>query len=582
MALKLLRTITVVLVVLSLQMCGKKSDEPAAVVGGRVITLNEFEEAFAAGKAKNVLAAATDSMKMEKLNEMINEQLMIVDAYRKKFDEDSTIQMRIRSALKNRIATKVWNTDVSGHVVPESEIKEFYEKKQKEVKVRDLVLRFSKNDSVDTERDVKEMIDQIYSYLKDGADFDSLARRYSQDRLTAAKGGDKGYLRWNANVSNNAVFQRAFEMEKGELSRPFKVRKEYHILFAEDVRTVPVESYDFEKKRITNLLMQLRGKEIRERQEEVYEALLKKYNGKLQEDNVQLMIEGIQNVDPVADSIRKAKHLRADQFEYIPEQDTSKALYVYDGDKKVSIGNIISFMRGIDLARRPKINNENDLEQIVKRMMVFEIFALEGKNRGYAKDEEIVDAITRSKETMMLKMYKFKEIRQQVNPTDEDVAKYFEEHKSKYIHPERRDVQEIWMTNHKLAQSALAEIQAGRNFTTVANKYNERVATKKKSGRLGLIIKQQYGSVGEEAFKMKKGEISDLIKMGQNYSIIKILDIIPPTQKTFDEVKFQVRNEVRKQQTIQRENDLIQQLKEDIPVKVSSERIHQTFTDLAD
>jgi parvulin-like peptidyl-prolyl isomerase len=578
----LLKLMLLVFVVLVLQMCGKKSEEPAAVVGGRVITLAEFEERFAAGKAPNVLKASTDSMKMELLNQMINDQLMVVDAYQKKMDQDSSIQKRIESSLKNSVATKVWNTDVSSFIVPEAEIKELYEKKQKEVKVRDLVMRFAKNDSVDTETDIKEMIDQIYKYLNSGAEFDSLARRYSQDRLTAAKGGDRGFLRWNANVSNDEVFQQAFKMDKGELSRPFKVGKEYHIVLVEDVRAVPVERYEVEKQRIVNQLMQMRGKEIQERQDVVYKSLLEKYDGKMIEENLKLLVTGITKIDPVADSIRKANHLRGDQFSYIPAEDTAKALYTYSGDRKVTIGTIINFMRGIDPAQRPRINSETDLKQIVERMMVYEIFAMEGKNRGYAKDDEIVASITKGKESMMLKMYKFQEIREKVNPTDDDVAQYYEEHKAQYVHPERRDVQEIWCTNNKIAEAALKEVKAGKNFTTVANKYNERVATKKKSGRLDLIIEQQYGSVGKEAFKMKKGEVSGLIKMGQNYSIIKILDILPPTEKTFDEVKFQVKNEVRKHQTTQREKDLIQKLTEEIPVKVYSERISNSFKELTD
>jgi len=572
----------VIIAALTFQMCGKKSEEPAAVVGGHVITMAEFEARFAAGKAPNVLKAATDTMKLETLNSMINDRLMILDAYRKKMDQDSALQKRISSSLKNQVATKAWTTEVADFVVPESEIQELYAKKQKEVKVRDLVLRFSKSDSIDTEPDIKEMIDQIHDYLTDGAEFDSLARRYSQDRTTASKGGDRGFLRWNANVSNDEVFQRAFEMDKGDLSRPFKVGKEYHIILVEDVRSVPVESYETEKQRIRSQLMQMRGKDIQERQDAVYKSLLEKYDSKLSEENLKLFVHHLTYIDPIADSIRKANHLRNDPITRIPPEDTAKALYTYAGNQKLSIGKMVKFISEIDLAQRPQISSENDLKSMLDRMMVYEIFALEGQKRGYAKDSEIVAAVTTGKESMLLKMYKFQEIREKVNPTDDDVAQYYAVHKLQYVHPERRDVQEIWCTKSQTAEQALAQLKAGKNFTAVADKFNERVATKKKSGRLGLIIEQQYGSVGKEAFKMKKGETSGLIKMGQNYSIIKILDILPPAEKTFDEVKFQVRNEARKQQTIDRENQIIKQLTEEFSVKIYTDRIQQAFKELTD
>lgn len=578
---KMTRKLSLLLLVLVLlnfiQMCGNQGDDPAAIVSGRVITLSEFKEKFARGKALNVLKAATDSMKLSELDKMIDRQLLIVDGYQLGLDKDSLLMKRINQTYKDRVARKVWETDVIGTIISEAEVRELYEKQQKEVKVLDLVLRFDKNDSVDTEADVKEMIDRLHSYLEDGAKFDSIARRYSQDRFTAAKGGNKGFLRWNANVASNEVYRQAFQMEEGALSKPFKNKKEYHIIKVEKINQKPVEKFEVERSRITNQLMSKRRPKIEKQKNKVMEDLIAKVSGRFVDENIKLMVEKITKRDPVADSIRRAKHLRPDMFVNLADEDTSKALYSFAGDHRISIGHVIRILKTVDPARRPQIRSESELKQLVERMLLFELFAYEGKSRGYMNAESVVKEITQIREDAMLKMVKHREIEEKVNAKDEDISEYYALYKEKYIHPERRNIQEIWITDKARADAALKALKSGRSFTAVADQFNERVATKKKSGNLGLIRKEQYGNIGKEAFKMKKGEVSGIINMGRNFSIVTVHDIILSQQKTFEEVKFQLRNEVKRDQRLQLERDLLKRLRDEIDIVIFEEKVKALF-----
>ena len=560
-----------------LMMCGKKGELPIANVGGRVITLTDFEESFTAGKAKNVLETATDSMKLAFLDRMVDDQLLIVEAYRQQLEQDSSIDIRVKRALKDRVARKVWDQDVVAFVVPESEIKELYKNQQKEVRIRDIVLRFVKNDSVDTEADVKDMIERIHEYLKDGASFDSLARRYSQDRISAAKGGDKGFLKWSSVVADNEVYKKAFQLPEGEISSPFKQKDEYHIIQVEEIRPQMAGEYKIEKQRIINQLFSRRRPKVEERRKEMVENLMTKYNGQFVDENINLMVEKINGADATEDSIRRQHHLRPDMFSNLSDEDTTKALYLWGDGMKLSIGYVVRLLKDVHPNRRPPITTGEELKNLVERMLLFELFAYEGKQRGYMKDEEVLQEISRIKEDAMLKQIKRQEIDQKVNPTEEDLIAYYEANREKYFHPERRDVQEIWITEASKAQIAFAEVKSGRDFSTVADKYNERASTKKKSGRLGLINENQYGDIGKKAFEMQKGEVSELIRMGRNFSIVKVLDIKPPEQRPFEEVKFQVRNEVRAKQRDEREKELLSKLREDINVTIYQDRLLNAF-----
>lgn len=70
-------------------------------------------------------------------------------------------------------------------------------------------------------------IQKIHEQLKLGQSFEVLAREHSQDRLSALRGGDLGWLARDA--LEETFSQRVFSMKVGEISEPFATAKGFHI-----------------------------------------------------------------------------------------------------------------------------------------------------------------------------------------------------------------------------------------------------------------------------------------------------------------------------------------------------------------
>lgn len=556
-----------------LQMCGKKVDETVAIVGDKVITLSELRERFGKVVQDVEYDSASDSLKMAQLDNLINDKIFLIDAYNKNYDQDSVMVSRLNNNLKTAIANKVFEKEVTDYLVPEAEVKEQYEMQKKEIRISDILLRYQKNDSVDTESDIQKMIERIHDYLKDGAAFDSLARRYSQDRVTANKGGDRGFIRWKANSSEAEVFKVAYGLKEGEISKPFKTNNYYHIIRVEEIKETNQNPYEIEKREIVNQMLRKKYKEMDTRKNEVYEQLIEKYNGKFNDENISFMVDKINNADTVEDSIRLKQHLRPDMFSNFTDEDTVKALFEYSKDRRFTIGNMINVMKGIEPNRRPQLKTEAELKNILDRIIIFDMYAFDGKQRGFDKDETVVDNITRVKEGDMLRRYRIDQINNKIEITDEELHEFYEKNKMNYMNDERRGVREIWITEKDLADKAWKEIQSGKSLKSVARIYNERATTKKNDGYLGLIKEQQFGAIGKKAFRMNVGDVSGIIKMGRNFSIFTLEEIQPESPKTFEEAKFQVRNELRTEKRTERENALLQQLREGIKIKIMKEKI---------
>ena len=95
------------------------------------------------------------------------------------------------------------------------------------------VLFRTTRDMGDNEKGAKKTAaHEVYSKLKAGGDFRKLATDYSEDKNSAGKGGDLGWMKEGA--INSVLSDKAFSLEKGEYTEPFETPFGYHVLMLLD------------------------------------------------------------------------------------------------------------------------------------------------------------------------------------------------------------------------------------------------------------------------------------------------------------------------------------------------------------
>ena len=210
-------------------------------------------------------------------------------------------------------------------------------------------------------------------------------------------------------------------------------------------------------------------------------------------------------------------------------------------------------------------------------------------------EQEVLDQYTFSNQKAKISFVQFqaKTYEKSVNVDPKSMEAYFEEHKEEYRIPEKIKItyitidpdtfkSEVKITNKqvrdyyeenreifrqekevrarhilfKLDQNAseeeekkvrekasmvLEKARKGEDFPNLAKKYSEG-PTAQKGGDLGFFSEGQMIKPFEEAaFKMKKGEISELVRTRFGYHIIKVEDVKEERQRTLDEVREEIR-----------------------------------------
>ncbi|MFB3828910.1 MAG: peptidylprolyl isomerase [Bryobacteraceae bacterium] len=158
-------------------------------------------------------------------------------------------------------------------------------------------------------------------------------------------------------------------------------------------------------------------------------------------------------------------------------------------------------------------------------------------------------------------------IEQSLTPSDADLERMYNQDKERFRTPERVKVRHILLkTTGKTpqeetaikakAEGLLKQIKSGGNFAELAKKNSEDTGSAAKGGELGdwVVRGQTVPEFEKEAFTLKPGETSGLVKTQYGYHILQVLAKEQAHLQTFAEAKTQLASEWRKQ----RLNDVLQ------------------------
>jgi parvulin-like peptidyl-prolyl isomerase len=128
--------------------------------------------------------------------------------------------------------------------------------------------------------------------------------------------------------------------------------------------------------------------------------------------------------------------------------------------------------------------------------------------------------------------------------SDPALKEYYEKNTAKFKQPESVKLRIISVKDEKKAKDVLAMIKQGDDFSEIASNFSEDTY-RTRGGDAGYIHKgRMLTEIDEAAFKLKGGEVSDIITAENNYFIIKVEDRKPAQQIPFEETKEKLRREL--------------------------------------
>jgi foldase protein PrsA len=157
-----------------------------------------------------------------------------------------------------------------------------------------------------------------------------------------------------------------------------------------------------------------------------------------------------------------------------------------------------------------------------------------------------------------------------LNYTDADLKKYYQENQLRYDEPEKVAFSEIVVQSQKEADDIYEMAKkADAKFPDLAKQYSI-APTRARGGQRPLLSKEEIIPLEarDRAFALSKGEVSKPFKGAEQWMIIKLDDHRPAKKLTFEEARDRVEEDYKREQMVQ-PADLIQQLRNSAQVRIA-------------
>ena len=207
-------------------------DDPVVMkINGQPVSRSEFEYSFTKNNSEGVIDKKSVD---EYVDLFVNYKLKVEAAKEARLDTLKSFLNEFAGYRDQQIRpAMITDADI------EAEARRIYEETRSRIdgnggmtKPAHILVMVKQKADEAQQKAAKERIDSIYNALQNGADFAELAKKCSDDKGTAANGGE---LQWIAKGMTLKEFEdAAWALEKGQMSKPVLSPAGWHIILLKD------------------------------------------------------------------------------------------------------------------------------------------------------------------------------------------------------------------------------------------------------------------------------------------------------------------------------------------------------------
>ena len=227
------KTLLVALLAMAGTVSAQTDDPVIMTVNGNPVTRSEFEYSYNKNNEETVVDKKSVG---EYVDLFINFKLKVLAAEAAGIDTTAAFRKEFRMYRDQQLRpTFIGDSDL------EAAARRVYADTKKRideggglVRVSHILVRLPQKASQSEQEAARLRADSIYNVLKSGADFAEVARKCSDDKASAVRGGDISWVQ--KGVTFKEFEDKIFQMTKGAVSKPFMSPAGYHIAFVTDRR----------------------------------------------------------------------------------------------------------------------------------------------------------------------------------------------------------------------------------------------------------------------------------------------------------------------------------------------------------
>ncbi|MDN3658629.1 peptidylprolyl isomerase [Ferruginibacter paludis] len=390
-------------------------------------------------------------------------------------------------------------------------------------------------------KETEKKADSVYALLKAGADFGEMAKKFSEDRLTALNGGEMA--EFGTGKFDMPFESKVFELEKdGDISKPFSTTHGFHIVKRLQQHAIPADKTD-----------------------ETFVAALKQQMAKDARMNI-AKDKFLKDITALTNYKRNVLVKDAELFRYADSVVANKTVKNYPVSNKIIISFTKENIKGnawLNFVKDYKLNTDVYKQETNKELL--DKFIATTITEYYRKhlgeyNNSFKYQMQEFKEGNMLFEIMERKVWARASEDSIELKKYYDAHKASYKWDSSAAILLFNCSDSSVARKAIAEVKNGKDWKKIAEESDGKIQSD--SGRYELSQLQLQNTKD-----IVPGFISSPVtNSGDNTaSFVKVLQLFPANQqRSFNDARGLVINEYQ----IYLEDKWVSELKKQYPVKV--------------
>lgn len=540
--------------------CSKREELKVAEFKDQVITVADFETAYAKVDPAYLPKATGFEGKKEFLNTMLNKYVMAYKAdelgYDKNANVTQTMEMFSRMALqvaylKKEVADKI--------TVSDEEVRQHYENKGVSMECKQILC------------DTEEQAQEAYQAIEEGLDFDTAVRQYSKNE-DATTGGMVFTAAYGQMIPE--LQAEVFSVPVGGVTPPIKTTSGWvlmKVLRRNEGRKKP-NFDDVEEEYRT---------EVRQLKEAVAlnvftEKLRDDYGVTWHWDNVGIVYNALPPDRPFDEAPLRSEEVYP--LLMFDPADLDKPVVTWQGDKQITIKDFSDYYDQASFFNRPRLNTRyGGIRQFLIERLMNEISADVVRKSGIEKDPEVARALKSKREELLVNLLYDDMVSKQTVVSEQDIKNYYEGNLESFHTPEKRKFGVILTGDVETAQQAYRELKGGKSFRVVVLSYSMDDETKANNGETTELALGEQPEFDEIGFSLRNvGDVSEPFQTARGWMVLKLIERVDEKYFSLEEASERIEGVLHKEKADLRLKELLEQWKREVGVVIYDKNLEKT------
>lgn len=409
------------------------------------------------------------------------------------------------------------------------------------------------NDNEKDEQSAEDRINEIYKRVKQGEDFASLAKQFSDDKSSSSNGGKLNTF--SAGQLSSKIFEeQAFGLESvNDVTKPFKSEFGYHIVKLLEKNGIK-QLKELEPELKNRIKRDSRSKVINDKR---IEGLMKKYN-----------------VPTISDLTPFVAILNDDFFSStwkIPSNFKGEKILLKIGNKDITQLDFADFLVKSQRKRQTKIALDKLAEDNYKVFIESSLKAYQEENLEN-ENEEYAQILTEYRDGLLLFDLMETKIWNAAKQDSLGLQEYYLLNKDNYYYDVRVDAIVASSAKKNIIKRVAKLLENNKTIDVIKNGLNSDTEINVSFIVDTLDINHQALPKG---LALNKG-VSKIFKHNDAYSVIEIKEVLPKMPKSFEEAQGNVISDFQ----VQKEKNWLANLSNKYKVVINKDALKQVKEEL--